>query len=171
MSRHYHKHHTNKKGQAWLETLAVAFEVFIGGMLILFFINQGVAISKGAQMTSQYLANDLALTMETAAGMRAEKMVLNYSHRDMKVYKIAVADTVSVEKITGIETSIQQIIQIPSMVYTRLSGTAELFVVKLGSKVALVPEPTTVDELVLGSSPVTRIKIVNEGGVVAYEAS
>lgn len=161
----------NKKSQTWLETLAVAFEVFIGGMLILFFLNQGVAMGKGAAMTSQYLANDLALTLETAAGMTADKMVVNYSRAELKNYKIDVTDTVGVEKITGIETASQQIIQIPSLVYTRLSGAPELFAVKVGTKVALIEQPTTISELALGTSPITRVKIITQGGVVAYEAS
>ena len=159
------------KAQTWLETLAVAFEVFIAGMLILFFLNQGVAMGKGAAMTSQYLANDLALSLEAAAGITADKMVINYAHPGLKNYKIDVSDTVGVEKITGVDAAAQQVIQIPGLLYTRASAVPELFVVKVGNKAALIEQPTTVDELSLGSSPVSRVRIMKHGGVVAYEAS
>lgn len=160
-----------KRSQMWLETMATGFEFVIAGALLLFFINQGIMIARGTGMPSQYYAHDIALSLETAAGLQAQKMVLNYSREELEDYRIEVGEQVSVEKSTGIESAAQRIIRIPSLVNSRTVNKKDISVIKLGDKVMLVDEPVNIDQLVLGTGPTSRIQIVREGGVVAYETS
>lgn len=160
-----------KRGQMWLESMATGFELVIAGALLLFFINQGIMIARGTDMPANYYAHDLALSLETAAALQAQKMVINYSREELEEYRIEVGELVSVEKSTGIESATRRLIRVPTLVNSRAVNKKDLSVIKLGDKVMLVDEPVNIGQLVLGSGPVSRIQIVRDGGVVAYETS
>ncbi len=161
----------NTRGQMWLETVATAFEVVIAGALILFFINQGIMIAKGTSQPSRYYAEDIALTIETLAGLQAQKAVVSYSDEELKEFKIELGNELVVEKITGFEHAATRLVRVPELVYGRAVEKENLTVVKLANKVLLVPETVKLDQLVLGTGPVTRIQVIHKEGVVAYEAS
>ena len=160
-----------KKSQMWLETMATGFEFVIAGVLLLFFVNQGIMIAKGTGMPSQYYAHDISLSLETAAALQSQKMALNYSREELADYRIEVGERVGVEKSAGIESAAQRIIRIPTLVNSRAVNKKDISVIKMGGKGMLIYEPVKIDQLVLGTGPVSRIQIVREGGVVAYETS
>jgi hypothetical protein len=158
----------NKKADL-IRGLSNSAGVLIAGMLIVFFIYQGVNLARGTASNSHYLANDISLAVETLEAITSQRAVYNY-HEGLKDYKVSLTSSTEISRIDRIEKAETQIARKKGLEYARYISPETISIIKLGEKVGSADGKIRVTELVEGIGPVKRIRIHKERSAVAYMA-
>ncbi len=160
----------SKKGIEGLRVLYVSFEVVLGAALILFFIQFGLNAAEGTSQDVRYIANDLAMTVETAQALTADKLVIT-PKKSFENYKVALQKGLTVEEIGGLNKAQVDIVKQQGVVFSKYTAPEKMSIIKLEEKVLLADKEIRINELILGAGATTRIQVHQADGVVVYEAS